>query len=293
MPAQATRSHRPLLAQSQLYEQLDEQFVPLDQQRAKTTSILDLIPQREHRSVGKKSYAEWAHIAGIFQTLMFLHLKQKEGNQILDLGCGTGQLAVSASPFVGKGGKYTGVEVRESLIEFGNDFFPRDQFDFVHFNISNPAYSVGRDDVKTPWPLESDSFDLVTALSLWTHLAEEDALFYVKELARVLKSGSRAIITVFLLDEIYQQSLPERTDAESPFHRTRPSRWIYDQSAYGSDAWFHPSWTKVPEEAIGFTQAGLKRLLDESGLTLVDSHQGCWKEVPGIYFQDVLVLEKP
>ena len=38
---------------------------------------------------------------------------------------------------------------------------------------------------------------------------------------------------------------------------------------------------------------GLDRIVAASGLTVVERHPGNWKEAPGLYFQDVVILEKP
>ncbi len=51
-------------------------------------------------------------------------------------------------------------------------------------------------------------------------------------------------------------------------------------------------WAKVPERAIGVTEAGLDRLASSSGMKLIDHHQGNRKEVPRVFFQDVLIFQK-
>ena len=73
---------------------------------------------------------------------------------------------------------------------------------------------------------------------------------------------------------------------------TSQDRWIFDQPSYESDAWFHPEWVKIPEIAIGVTKTGLDRLTTNAGLKLIEHHQGNWKELPGVYFQDVLIFER-
>lgn len=73
---------------------------------------------------------------------------------------------------------------------------------------------------------------------------------------------------------------------------TSQDTWIFNQSAYGSDGWFCPKWARVPETAIGITNAGLNRLISMAELELIEHYQGNWKEVPGAFFQDVLVLRK-
>lgn len=68
--------------------------------------------------------------------------------------------------------------------------------------------------------------------------------------------------------------------------------WIFDQPAYESKEWFHPKWVKVPEQAIGIKSCGLERMLSNAALGLAKFYPGNWKEKPGIYFQDVMVLRK-
>ena len=44
--------------------------------------------------------------------------------------------------------------------------------------------------------------------------------------------------------------------------------------------------------AIGITGKGIDAMLKSSGLKVSQYYPGNWKENPGIYFQDVLILEK-
>jgi SAM-dependent methyltransferase len=274
------------------YKQLDELYISLDKQHVRRTRNIRLIPGVENRRGGKTSYAEWAHVIGIFQTLMFVHLTNRDNNRILDVGCGTGLLGIASEPFLGRNGKYVGIDVMKTDIDFCNDNYPPESFEFIHFDVNNPAYAPHQEGGKLPWPVDSASFDLVTALSVWTHLNEEDAIFYSGEVGRVLKPGGKVIITLFVLDELYRQSLGMRTGEAGRYHMTSRDRWIFDTPAYDSDAWFSPKWAQVPETAIGITGYGLDRLVAASGLELVEHYNGNWKEVPGVFFQDVLVLRK-
>lgn len=288
------RTIRKFLQQAGIsrYNWLDRLFLPLDRKYIRRTRNIRLIPSERFRRGGKYAYAEWAHVIGIFQTLMYLHLTNKEGNAMLDIGCGTGLLGIAAEPFVGQGGSYTGIDVMLHDIEFCRRHYRTPNYSFIHFDAANPAYAPGQSEAKTPWPIENGSVDLVTALSVWTHLREEDALFYLQEVARVLRPGGKAIITFFVLDETYRNSLGSRSAQEGRFHMTAPRKWVFDQPSYGSDAWFHPKSAAVPEAAIGVTEAGIERLLAASGLSLIERHPGNWKEVPGAYFQDVLIFLK-
>lgn len=275
-----------------LYQLLDSLFVPLDRKYIRRTRNIRLIPKEGNRKGGKYSYAEWAHVIGIFQTLILFNLRKKENNVIFDVGCGTGLMGIASEPFLGDTGKYVGIDVSKDDIEFCQRHYPINKFNFIHFNVSNATFAPTQESKYSPWPVENESMDLVTAVSVWTHLNEEDSLFYFKEIYRILKPGSKAIVTFFLLDQHYKKGLGNRTHKRGTFHMTFQDRWIFDQPAYGSKNWLHPKWVKNPENAIGVTEEGLLRLISTSGLKLVDHHQGNWKEEPGVFFQDILVFEK-
>ena len=73
---------------------------------------------------------------------------------------------------------------------------------------------------------------------------------------------------------------------------TPQDQWVFDQPVHGSDAWFCPKWAKVPESAIAVTSAGLDRLIAAAELKRLVHYQGNWKEIPGVFFQDVMVFQK-
>lgn len=275
-----------------LYKILDFLFVRFDRVYILRSKNIRLIPNEPYRRGGKYSYAEWGHVIGIFQTFMSLYLQNRENNNILDVGCGTGLLAISSEPFLGEYGKYVGIDVVEKDVRFCRKHYPSSNFEFIHLDANNPAYTSSQKSMKLKWPIESESIDLVTALSVWTHLKEEDSLFYFNEMSRVLKPDGIAIVTFFLLDKEYEKSCSNRTYQMGRYHMTSQARWIFDQSSYGSDAWLNPKWATIPEQAIGITKAGLDRLISGTDLTLIEHFQGNWKEIPGAFFQDILIFEK-
>jgi SAM-dependent methyltransferase len=251
-----------------------------------------LIPGFKNRRGGKISYAEWAHVIGIFQTLIYQNLGNKTGNKILDIGCGTGLLGISSEPFMSDGGTYTGIDVIKFDINFCINHFKSKNYNFIHLDVANPTYAKSQSKILAPWPIKDESHDLVLALSVWTHLSEKDAFFYFKEIHRVLKKRGKAIITFFYLDEHYQDSLSKRSNNIGRFHSTNQNKWIFDHNAYESKNWYSPGWVKIPEDTIGVTNEGLDALQKHSGLKLIQCYPGNWKEIPGVFFQDVLIFEK-
>ena len=271
---------------------IDRKFRDTDTLHLRRTKNIRLIPELKNRRGGKIAYGEWAHVIGIFQTIIYQSLNKKTGNNILDAGCGTGLLGIASEPFVSGGGMYTGIDVMTEDISFCREHYPFDNYRFIHLDVANPSYASAQSTELKRWAIENKSQDLVTALSVWTHLNETDARFYIKEVSRVLKPEGKAIITFFYLDEEYENSLARRSDEIGRFHNTRQNEWVFNVSAYGSDNWFTTSLALQPEDAIGVTKPGMGSLLKDAGLKIGQYYTGNWKEQPGVFFQDILILEK-
>lgn len=187
-------------------------------------SYLSLIPPVYYRKGGSISYSSWIFKISLFQTIMRQYLKNNGKEKILDIGCGTGLIAISSFPFVQSGTKYIGIDVSPFSINFCKKNFGFKNYSFIHLNAKNDFYSFYQNQEKTPWPIESESVDLITALSVWTHLKSDEAIFYFREIYRVLKLGKRAIITFWLLKD------------------KKELRGVGEKNG-----WFTPVWTKVPE----------------------------------------------
>ena len=285
------RLARFLRSEQRAYSLLDPHFVARDTKQLRGALNLRHIPSLRYRRPGRHGYAEWAHSIGIFQTLMHQQLEGRANCSILDVGCGAGLLGIASEPFLGAQGRYQGLDVSTSSIEYCRSHYPPGHYHFHHLNVDNAVYASGQSKARKPWPLESDSCDLMTALSVWTHLEEQDAIFYFEEIGRVLKPGSSAMITFFVLDDLYRQNL-DGAGQPRPAH-VQDSRWAFERPAYDSEDWYYANWATVPEEAIGVNAAAIEALCSASGLVLESHYPGNWKADTGLFYQDILIFRKP
>ena len=271
-----------MLARRFVYQGLDRLYRPLDLGFLHQTPNLALLPDARNRYGGQTGLAEWSHTVGLFQALMFARLAGRAAPVILDVGCGTGKLAVAADALLGHDGRYVGIDIQAEAIDFCRRQYPAPRFAFHHLAARNPYY-VEQAQARSPWPVADASADLVTAVSVWTHFQSEDAAFYFAEVERALRPGGVALLTFFLLDETWQR----QRDALAG------GRFAFDAACPGATEWRHPSWASVPEAQIGVTEAGLRQLLAHAPrLEWLDTTPGRWKGGRGLFLQDVLAFRK-
>src|SRR5262249_44264748 len=244
---------------------LDRACLRLDRRLQRRTRCLRLAPHPAHRPGGKLAYGEWCWAIGLFQGLLHAHLPRGGAPRVLDVGCGTGLLAVACEPLLGDAGRYLGIDVSRRDVEYCRAHYPAPRFAFQLLEVRNAAYAPERAAERVPWDVADASVDLVTALSVWTHLAEPDALFYLPEAGRVLRPGGRAILPCFLLDADARAAPARAPGGESRYHATDPARWVFSVPARGSRDWLQPAWAREPEDAIAFGEAGPARLAPRAG----------------------------
>ena len=125
------------------------------------------------------------------------------GVSLLDVGCGCGRLArnLVESPI----GSYTGFDRHKGMVdwcvqEIGSRN-PRFRFDYFDLKSAYVVrdHQAGSIDAETfRFPYADAAFDSVLLASVFTHMSPGEARNYLGELARVMRPGARALISVFL-----------------------------------------------------------------------------------------------
>ena len=131
----------------------------------------------------------------VYKLVRDLHGKHsgelRPAHRVLDFGCGWGRVIrfflkdVEALNLVG-------VDVNPKAVEACKNTNPWCQFELC--------------DVFPPAPLESESFDLIHAYSVFSHLSEEAHLQWLAEFERLLKPGGMVLVTTFSRDVLLQSS---------------------------------------------------------------------------------------
>jgi SAM-dependent methyltransferase len=138
---------------------------------------------------------------------VFPGLPPEQFELVLDFGCGCGRmarrLALAAAPMPTR---YIGIDLHRGMIRWATDNLGErlPNFTFIHQNVFNPGLNPDGGLPRTaPFPAEADGVTLLIAHSVFTHLVERQAEYYLDEVARVLRTDGVAIVTWFLFEKAY------------------------------------------------------------------------------------------
>ena len=192
-------------------------------------------------------------------------------SRVLDVGCGAGRIARVLAPRLRPPGSYDGFDVMTEAIDwcarhYGGTSVP---FRFVHADIHNALYNPSGTVAAAEYrfPYADESFDLVLATSVFTHLLADTASRYLAEAARVLAPGGVLFTTWFLL----------RPDA------SEGAAFRFESFDGGPAAVDDPA---LPEAAVAYESGWVQERLAAGGLTLREPPLfGTWAGRPGRAFR--------
>lgn len=230
------------------------------------------------RDVGRSGFeATGREFLVLFKDLAGL----KPDEQVLDIGCGSGRMALPLAGYLSEAGSYTGVDIVQPAIAWCQEHISagRPNFRFLHLDLYNPRYNpagqVRPGDYK--FPFEDQQFDFIFLTSVFTHMLAEEVANYLGEIGRLLRPSGRCLMTFFLLNE-QQQALAGQKRNQVDFK-------------YGSETcrWINPD---IPEVAVAYEERYVRRLLAEQGLALAGPiYYGQWSGRPdGLSFQDIVLV---
>lgn len=259
-------------ARNIVYSSLDA----LDSARGRTT---EMVPPRRLGYVGAGNYrAVGQEFLGHFKELGGLGPE----DDVLDVGCGIGRMAVPLTGYLAPTSSYHGFDIVPTGVRWCEENISS-RYPNFHFQVAdiysqryNPSGTATSDNYRFPFP--DDSFDFSYATSVFTHMFPADVENYVKELARVIRPGGRVLNTFFIVDSSNGHgSASER--ATIPFSVREDGYWTVSR--------------RTPEVAVAFEEADVRALYERHGFAIGDGiFRGTWAGVDGPSFQDIVVATR-
>ena len=112
--------------------------------------------------------------------------KIKAGDKVLDVGCGTGNLSLTAEPYVGASGSVCGIDASPEMIELARQK--------ARHSGSDTVFEVG---LIEQLPYSDATFDVVISRLVIHHLPDDLKRRGFKEILRVLKPGGLCFVADF------------------------------------------------------------------------------------------------
>jgi len=203
-------------------------------------------------------------------------------HRVLDVGCGTGRMARPLTRYLKKG-SYEGMDIVAPSIKWCQETYtPRyPNFHFHFADIYNKAYNPSGKYKSSEYriPFESLSFDFVFLTSVFTHMLPHDVENYLSEVARVLKSNGRCLITYFLLNQDSWKLIDEGVSYHNFGYELAGCR-IDDED--------------TPEAAVGYDERAIRNLYGKYRLNISEPIlYGKWcKRQDGLSWQDMIIAIK-
>lgn len=178
--------------------------------------------------------------------LVFPDIPIDKQTSVFDFGCGCGRVARQLMQQNPPPQKYVGIDLHQGMIKWCQDHLQKHakDFQFMHHDVLNLGFNPKGKPHPLPFQVGDHAFELVVSWSVFTHVLEEQVLFYLKEITRILAKDGIFLSTWFTFDK-----------QEYPMMQT------FQNALYIN--------TTDPTNAVIFDRSWLKSATKEAGLKMV------------------------
>lgn len=253
----------------------------------------ELVPPLElMKTEGVNTLEEWYRWAEEWSMFLRIYGGMAGDSKVLEIGCGLGRIAFPLRYILRAGGTYDGFEICRFKVDFLNDTFHRahPNFRFSWANIYNTFYNsegqIRGEDYRFAYV--DQTFDIVYAASVFTHLLPETTQNYFQETFRVLKPNGRAVFSFFLLD-YYRRNQPRPLGFNAEVFN-----FDYPYGSFGDD--FAIAVADNPEYMTSYRLRLVKEYAALAGFDIVQPPiPGLWSgtQPHPIGAQDLVIFTKP
>nr|MDJ0518102.1 class I SAM-dependent methyltransferase [Trichodesmium sp. MO_231.B1] len=188
--------------------------------------------------------------------------------EVLEVGCGIGNIAYGLSYYLQSPGRYEGLDFSEELISWAQE----------NITTEKPHFNFRQIDSDFQFLYDDKSFDFVFIGSRFTQVGGSEIRNYLDEVYRVLKSGGRLLFNCFLVNHESEHLISEGKSSQPLIHRVKEG-FAKDKNA--------------PEKGMGFLESLLLEWVNNSGFDVVGKFYGSWCGRVGCKsYPDMLILEK-
>jgi SAM-dependent methyltransferase len=161
-----------------------------------------------------------------------VHLGLAENGKVLDLGCGTGRLAIGIAE-LNLHVYYMGMDVNRRAMDWCLENLEGPSRHFQRLDVRSARYNPEGQSLDETFrlPIADGIYDIAHAYSLFSHMLARDVGVYFRELRRVLKPEGVAFITAFVEDDVPPVSINPAgyiMEWEGPLHCVRFSRTEFE-----------------------------------------------------------------
>lgn len=220
--------------------------------------------------------------------------------KVLDIGCGTGRMAVPLSCYITDEGGYYGFDVFQESIDYCKREIEHPTFQFERIDLSHHLYNphgVIHSD-SYDFPYLNEFFDATFAASVFTHLDVPTASNYLRQICRTLRPGGRAVLSFHAIpaDALCGEGGVTRLLGVGQ------GEWAYRFRNRGDGYYTHSDEYGAPKnhylgdpigDPVAYEIDTFIRLCTDANLKVIEILPGAWWGKPYCFgWQDIVILER-